>query len=206
MSLIPIYRSLPAADDSLSFFRQLKRISELHWETVELTEHTYGYQIQQGSRWKNGLNDDDLKKFEKTMGFAFPESLANFYKVMNGLDRPGIDISDNTSLFCPLFYSFPDDLDLIEENINWIYESNTVNQMQIMKTGISRIFPVFAHRFILIDQPKNPILSMYGNDIIYWADNISKLLIKDIFWKIIKPNEDKKLQQLKGSIKFWLDE
>src|SRR5476651_1749453 len=84
---------LPRADDSLSFFEEFKRASEFYWETVTLEKEIYGYQIQPGSKWKEGLSDNDLIKFESIMGFSFPVPLKNFYKVMNGLDRPGIDIS-----------------------------------------------------------------------------------------------------------------
>jgi hypothetical protein len=45
---------------------------------------------------------------------------------MNGLDKPGIHIYNNTSEFRPQFYSFPNDLDLIIETIDWIYKANSV--------------------------------------------------------------------------------
>lgn len=196
---------LPPADDSLSFFKEFKRASEFYWETVTLEKEIYGYQIQPCSKWKEGLSDNDLKKFESIMGFPFPVPLKNFYKVMNGLDRPGIDISGDKPAFESKFYSFPDDLDLIAEMIEWIYKRNKMSHNEIIKSGISRIFPVFAHRFIMIDVPENPILSMWGNDIIYWADNVSKLLIKDVFKHEINSKDYQKLTLSQPEVKFWLD-
>jgi hypothetical protein len=198
---MPIYANLPAPNDSPFFFEEFKRISEQYWETVILDKEVYGYQIQPSSKWKSGLSDADLKKFELAMGFTFPEPLANFYKVMNGLDRPGIDISDNENDFRSQFYSFPDDLNLIKDQIVWIYEAKSISHEDILGSGISRIFPIFSHRFTLIDIPGNPVLSMWGDDIIYWADNISKLLISDVF----KLSDSKEPSQVQRDIKFWLD-
>jgi hypothetical protein len=198
--------SLLPPDDSLSFFEDFKRASEFYWETVTLNREIYGYQIQPGSKWKTGLSDNELIKFENIVGFSFPASLKNFYKVMNGLDRPCINISGEKPVFESKFYSFTDDLDLIAEMIESIYKRNKISHNEILKSGISRIFPIFAHRFMLIDVPGNPTLSMWGDDIIYWADNVSKLLIKDVFDRLLSATDYKNLTAYQPEIKFWLDE
>ena len=43
---------------------------------------------------------------------------------------------------------------------------------------------VYQYRFMLIDIRGNSILSMYGNDVIYWADNLNKLLANELFENI----------------------
>jgi hypothetical protein len=124
----PIYRNLPVADDSIFFFEQFKHISEQYWDTVNGYKDCWGYQIQIGSKWKRGLSETELKEFENAVGFTFPWPLANLYKAMNGLDRPGIDfggdVAENVPEFRSQFYSFPDDLDIIKDYIDWIYEAN----------------------------------------------------------------------------------
>ena len=80
---------------------------------------------------------------------------------MNGLDKPGINIygSDGTPFrFRPIFYSYPEDLPLIQEMIDWIYEANELSLEKITQDGISRIFPISGHRFMLIDSRGNPML------------------------------------------------
>jgi hypothetical protein len=200
------YAMLPLPDDSLFFFEEFKRISEQYWETITLNTEVYGYQIQPGSKWRAGLSDAELLKFENETGFLFPQALRNFYKVMNGLDRPGVDAYDNKPEFRSVFYSYPDDLDLITEMTSWIYEENLISRTDSLSSGISRIFPVFAHRFMMVDIPGNPVLSMWGDDIIYWADNIGKLLIKDIFRHVLSANNYNKLILSQPEIKFWLDQ
>ena len=202
----PVSIKIPTPDDEMTFFEDFKKISELYWDKIQLKAGVYGYQIQCGSRWKKGLEDAELLKFEEAMGYPFPEPLKRFYSNMNGLDRPEINISGESPVFEPKFYSFPDDLDLIMEMIDWIYKRNSISHSEILTSGISWIFPVYAHRFMMIDIPGNPILSMWGDDIIYWTDSISKLLIKDIFADKLDLAGDQKLRQSQREIKFWLDD
>ncbi|MEO3403662.1 SMI1/KNR4 family protein [Mucilaginibacter sp. CAU 1740] len=197
--------TLPVPDDSELFFASFKTLSERHWQIVNL-ENCWGYQIQQNSKWKPGLTDAELLKFEEEMGFAFPQPLRSFYKVMNGIDKPGINICGNDgspAKYLPVFYSYPQDLALIKDTINWIFEANSITGDELLPAGISRIFPVHSHRFVLIDIPGNPVLSMYGNDIIYYGDNISKLLIRDIFNYAKIPRRYKSKIEVDTEIKFW---
>lgn len=170
----------------------------------------FGFQIQQGSVWRPGLDDAALAAFEKELGFLFPVPLCNFYKTMNGLTLPGINFYGNNGdlpTSTSLFYSYPDDIQLIRRQIDWIYEATSVSEQEIINAGISGIFPVYGHRFMLIDHPDNPILSMYGDDIIYWADNISKLLANEIFGSSIYNISDfESPPQVRPDIKFWLDD
>jgi len=81
-----------------------------------------------------------------------------------------------------------------------------LNVQDIESLKISRIFPVYGHRFMLIDIPGNPILSMYGDDIIYYSDNLSKLLVNEIFAGEVYNNYDfENIWKSHFEIKFWLD-
>lgn len=50
------YRQL---DNSIESFKRIKQQSEKLWEKVEL-EECWGYQIQEGSKWKKGLTEEEL--------------------------------------------------------------------------------------------------------------------------------------------------
>ena len=135
--------------------------------------------------------------------------LWNFYKTMNGLTKPGINLYGNSGTppaFRPVFYSYPDDLQLIKKNIDWIYEATSVRREELEGLGVSRIFPVFQHRFMLVDITGNPILSMYGDDIIYYAENLSKLLANEIFEGVLyNVSEFESPPQTQPVINLWLD-
>jgi hypothetical protein len=200
---------LPEPDDSISFFEAIKSESEKFWADTLPSKGIYGFQIQQDSKWRPGLSDTELQEFEKAVGFSFPTSLWNLYKTMNGLTKPGINLYGSSGIpptFRPVFYSYPDNLPLIKAQIDWIYEATSIKKEDLESLEVSRIFPVFRHRFILIDTPGNPILSMYGSDIIYYAENLSKLLANEIFAGVIYNVSDfESPPRIQPEIKFWLD-
>jgi len=201
------YVKLPPPTDELDFFEVLKNASNSYWADTDINKRIYGFQVQKGTKWKNGLNDNEISNFENDLGYKFPIPLRNFYKTMNGLDKQGINVFGNSGQkfsYRPIYYSYPDDLQIIKESVDWIYEEMGVNTEKLLEEGISRIFPICGHRFVLLDDPKHRILSMYGSDIMAWADNISKLIATDIFENIYNvwdfesnPND--------FDIKFWLE-
>ena len=201
--------TLPLPNDSISFFEVIKKESERFWRDTSVNKKIYGFQIQRDSAWRKGLSDAELWEFENAIGFTFPTTLRNFYKTMNGLTKQGINIYGNDGSphsFRPVFYSYPDDIELIKDQIRWIYGATSVNPDKLNRLGISRVFPVYGHRFMLIDMPDNPILSMHGSDIIYWTDNLSKLLAIEIFsGAIYNVSNFESPPQSRQEIKFWLD-
>ncbi|MDH5599205.1 MAG: SMI1/KNR4 family protein [Cyclobacteriaceae bacterium] len=193
-------------DNSIEFFKDLKSKSEEYWKTIELNEDIYGFQTQKGTLWNKGLTEEQIDSFETELGIKFPEGLKNYYRVMNGVNLPAINIYGNSgekSTYTNNFYSYPEDVAIIKEKIQWIYESNHLTVEELNEKGIARIFPVFGHRFLLLDG-KGLVLSMYGDDIIYWTDNISKLLAIEIFEGRELPSEFKE-NQSNIDVKFWLD-
>lgn len=193
--------------NDLEKFRKIKEKTEKQWENITL-DSCYGFQIQEDSKWNKGLSEEELAHFEEEMGFAFPEMLCNYYRVMNGLNKPGINVygySDIPFAYQSKFYSYPNDLQLINEYINWVFDENNTNYDELKKTGASRIFPIYSHRFMLLDVPSNPILSMHGNDIIYWCKDIFELFDVDIFEKTTDYSKRiKEAEDILPLIKFWI--
>jgi hypothetical protein len=105
--------TLPQPDDSLSFFETIKKESEIFWNDTNPNKSNYGFQIQQDTKWREGLTDTELQEFENSFGFSFPTPLLNFYKTMNGSTKQGINIYGNDGTphaFRSVFYSYPDDI------------------------------------------------------------------------------------------------
>src|SRR5690606_2458310 len=120
---------LPAPDDSIDFFETVKRLSEKYWSTTDINKELYGFQIPKNTKWKPGLTDNQIADFEENLKIEFPKGLRNFYKTMNGLDKPGVNVfgSDgNEYAFSPVYYSYPDDIEVIMEKMEWILESNNL--------------------------------------------------------------------------------
>jgi len=199
---------LKIPDNSIEFFQDLKIKSEGYWNTIELNKGIYGFQTQKNTKWNKGLSEEDINTFESELGIKFSNGLRNYYKVMNGVDLPAINIygsSGSEPKYSNNFYSYPKDLEAIKKQINWIYESNDITEGELIQKGISRIFPVFGHRFVLVDTDDELVLSMYGDDIIYWTDNISKLLAIEIFEGKELSKEFRENQENAEKVNFWLD-
>jgi hypothetical protein len=125
---------------------------------------------------------------------------------MNGLDKPGINVYGNDGTahtFSSVYYSYPNDIEVIKKKIEWILGSNNLTNDKLDNDNIPKIFPVTGHRFITLDD-NNQILSMYGDDIVYWAENISKLIANEIFDKIYNVDDFESNPINAKSIKFWL--
>ncbi|MBQ0152480.1 MAG: SMI1/KNR4 family protein [Chryseobacterium sp.] len=168
-------------DNSPASFQLIKLESEKLWKTIDL-EDCWGFQIQEGSKWNKGLSEEQLKDFQNQMNLEFPKSLKNFYRTMNGLNKPSVNNNggEGTLEYGSLFYSYPEDIKIIKSQIEWVLEANKITQDEFKTQNFPPIFPYFGHRFLIFDHPENA-LSMYGDDIIFWADNLSKGIAKDIF-------------------------
>ncbi|MEO6149903.1 MAG: SMI1/KNR4 family protein, partial [Mucilaginibacter sp.] len=200
---------LPLPVDTISYYINIKKLSNQYWETTGINYDVFGFQVQQGTKWKDGLSQSQINDFEKEMGFTFPESLKNFYSVMNGLNKPGINVFGSQKShpsYSPLFYSYPEDLDLIKTMIKSAYKENDITAGQLMTGGTPKIFPVLSHRFLVLNGNGSPVISINGNDSVYWADSLSKLLGVEILDNIYNAWDFESRLNTARKIDFWLDE
>jgi hypothetical protein len=131
----------PPPDNSLQTFLSIKQAANKNWRRIKIENNAYGFQIQPGTKWREGLTEAALTEFEKVMGYEFPPALKNYYLTMNGLDTPGINVHGTNgypATYGPIFYSYPDDLNVIEETIDWVLGANVL-----------RIVPDVYRRFCL---------------------------------------------------------
>lgn len=193
-----------APKEPARFFGWLKQESEAFWKHVELKDAVYGFQIQAGTRWNEGLSDAEIARFEKDLGFAFPPIYKLHLKAMNGTDKETINIygrSGEPERYAPGYYAYPKDLPRVREKIAWIHESCHVTPADVEAQQIPHIMPVVGHRFLVMDRyASNPVLSMYGDDIIPYASNLMAFLYYDIFGNAApEPNMPRDIH-----VPFWL--
>lgn len=145
----------------------------------------YGFQIQKGTKWNPPLNDGQIKKYEKELGFGFSEIYRIFLRHMNGTDKPALNVygrSGAPHAYAPAYYSYPRDLETVKEMIQWICESFKIEVADIDGNKIPFILPIVSHRFLIVDKAgKNPVLSMHGDDVIPYASSLRTFLVNDIF-------------------------
>jgi hypothetical protein len=163
-------------------FTEIKQLSEELWDEKNL-ERIYGYQFQPKTKWKNGLSGGEINAFEKAMGFNFPEVLKDYYSVMNGIDKESVNVfreSGCAYTYSKMLYSYPEDIGLLEDLTQLIYDENYIEKDNMTGKNISRIFPVYAHYFILIDHPLHPVLSMYGQEIFYYSNSLVDMFYREL--------------------------
>lgn len=183
-------------------YQRIKQRSEAFWATKELDPFAYGFQIQQGTKWKAGLNDEDIIDFEEALGFKFPVVYREYLKVMNGTDTDTINIygsSGHAFTYNIGFYSYPDDLEAIKTKINWILDSFGITKADMIINHIPNIIPIVAHRFLVADHcDAHPILSMFGSDVILYDNSLPSFLENNLYGT--KPILDD------VKVPFWIEE
>nr|MDO8083837.1 hypothetical protein [Candidatus Sigynarchaeum springense] len=194
-----------APKDATLFFAWFKQESEAYWKGIKLKNDIFGFQIQPGTRWNPGLNDDEIARYEKDIGFAFPPIYKLYLKTMNGTDKKTINIygrSSEPAREGSGFYAYPRDLAQAREMIAWVYESCHVTPADVDAREIPHIMPVVGHRFLVMDRcSSNPVLSMHGADIIPYASNLMAFLLYDVFHDAApEPSLPADLH-----VKFWLE-
>jgi hypothetical protein len=167
-------KDISSLDNSIQSFEFIKEASEKYWQTIILKD-CWGLQIQEGSRWRKGLTTSEINEFQSILGITFPESLKNFYSTMNGIDKPAIDLlgGESAPVLSSSFYSFPEDINLIIKKISQVYEDNDPENMP-------RVFPYLGHRYLTLNHTES-VISIWGDETIYWAENLAKGITRDIF-------------------------
>ncbi len=59
---------------------------------MEIEKHIYGFQFQKSTKWRKGLTEDELAAFENDWELEFSPILKDYYRNMNGVDKPGINV------------------------------------------------------------------------------------------------------------------
>lgn len=159
-------------DSSYKSFELIKSQSELFWEETN-NEFNRNY-IQKDTKWNEGLSEFELIDFQNQLGIKFPESLQNYYRVMNGLNLPGVYINEGEIEYKSVFYSYPNDIELIKSIIQ-----STLKTFEVKENQVPFIFPYYGNRYLIFNEQENVLSIM--NDVIYWSDNLCKAIAQDIF-------------------------
>lgn len=126
-----------------------------------MDNNIYGWQHQKGTTWNEGLTEDQLDDFQDKVGFRFPHVLRQFYKNMNGTDRPGVTIYGQSGLeytYRPIYFTYPDHLEQIQRLIRAILEVKQLTSARMKEEKIPFLFPIREFYFMAIDYKTNPIL------------------------------------------------
>jgi hypothetical protein len=144
-------------DDCRADFERIRRETEALCAVSSLNPHIYGYQLQPGTRWNPGLSADEIDAYERALGVRFPASLRCMLSVMNGTDRPALNIYGSSGLQTEEsagVYAFPRDLGDVRERIAWVEEeragiTDVLADQGFELRGVDGLVPIYAHRYLL---------------------------------------------------------
>lgn len=169
--------------DADDFFDWLSHASEDYWSRVQINPGVYGFQIQPSTTWRPGLPHDQIDAYESEIGFRFPPVLRAYLRHMNGTDLPTVNVygcSGTRHTYGPGFYSYPDDLPQLRATVKWIYDEFGLTDKEVEDRQIPHIMPIILHRCLIVDRcAGNPVLSIYGQDVIPWAPSLKEFLLRE---------------------------
>lgn len=158
-----------------------------------------GRDWQQGTRWLNGLSEQDIAAIEELYSLRFPPDYRLFLKLLHSVDRPltGVRYRHDRQMIpitAPSFYNWQVDTVAIQQAYDWLVEGlwfdvqyNNLwpqtwgvkpvqieaqeTQVRALVKAAPKLIPVFGHRYLLAEpcQAGNPVLSIYQSDIIIYS-------------------------------------
>ena len=176
---------------SADFLRKFKRASEAKWSEKSISPELYGFQFQQGTRWNEGLSDEQIAEYEGVLRIRFPHDLRTFLREMNGTDLATLNIYGSCGE--PYresvgVYSYPRDIGIVERRI----EDTRIHRVEIAsdlaEQGFelppeAKLVPIFSHRFVVCTSnlDSSVVLSVVvdSTDAIVYANSLREYLEKE---------------------------
>jgi hypothetical protein len=172
-----------------------------HTRTFEqfVASRVGGRDWQQGTRWLNGLSEQEIAAIEEQYHPCFPPDYRLFLKILHSVDRPlvGARYSDDRHMMpttTPSFYNWQTDTEAIEGAYEWLVEGLFFDvqhttlwpqswgakpteveaqeaRVRDLVKAAPRLVPVFGHRYLLAEpcEAGNPVLSIYQSDMIIYG-------------------------------------
>ena len=159
-------------------------------ETETLWRHRpiLGFGSWRGAHWLPGLSQVEIGEFESEFGVHFPDDFRRLLAKCNGTEYPDQAIREGfvgASRPTENVYSYPRDVALVREAINWLdWENARINvQVVLAEQGYELeseavLIPIFGHRYLVCgsDPSSSTVLSIVGNDAIVYGANLRTYL------------------------------
>ena len=196
--------------DFLDWFRERTEQAWARYQTRDFfAARVGGRDWQRGTRWLDGLTDDEIDEAERRWSIRFPPDYRFFLRCLHTTDRPMAGarfIGDKlTPADWPSFYNWQRDTDALQEAFNWPMEGllfdvehnnlwrpswgqrpDSRPERERLVRGLAatapRLIPVFGHRYLLAEPFRrgNPVLSIYQTDVIVYGGDLRRYLLAEL--------------------------
>jgi hypothetical protein len=160
-----------------------------------------GRDWQQGTRWSNGLNEEELDTIEQRYQIRFPPDYRLFLQKLHCVDQPQVGAGYDGNIMIPTtapsFYNWQRDTEAIQAAHEWLIDGlffdvqhnnlwleswgtkpSTAEEQETrvreLVNAAPKLIPIFGHRYLLAEPCKagNPVLSIYQSDIIVYSADL----------------------------------
>ena len=196
--------------DYIEFLHWIKETTEAFWSkrTKEKPEELLPDEWIRGAKWI-GLTEEEIDRIEEKYQVKFTVEHRAFLNILHTIDKkePREHYDENDKLiyvYKSFFHNWLIDDDELEYRLRWSYETilddllnqswwNFLGKEPQSNEGKKIIFteqfqvapkliPIYGHRFV-ISEPQNvdnPVLSVYGSDIIIYGWNMRHYLLSEL--------------------------
>lgn len=172
------------------FLAEFKRATEKTWSEHPINPTKYGFQFQAGTRWMPGLSDLAISEYEGALGIRFPHDLRAFLRIMNGTDKPTINIygsSGDPPRESVGVYSYPRDIGIVRKRIERVrgWRAELVTTMADQGFDLlaeAALVPIYGDRYVVCISNLNSsvVLSIEdGGDAIVYGNSLREYLERE---------------------------
>ena len=175
------------------FLVEFKNQTESNWQDSDINPAIYGFQFQRGTRWNEGLSENEINSYESDLGVRFPIDFKLMLHFMNGTDLPTVNVyglCGEPYRYSVGVYAYPRDLSIVQNNIQWVVNNRDEIVESLQEQGFSlkstdQFIPIYGHRYILCGANihQSTILSIMDTDAIVYGDSLKTYLIKEFLSK-----------------------
>lgn len=155
---------------------------EKRWKSACVDPNTFGFQIQEGTKWLPGLSDIEIETFSEEANLVLPRHFREYLSLANGTDKQLLDVRGGDGRphqYGHGVFSFPKDLpemaiqrSRVEEYYSVVEE--VLDNSKLRFGEIKGVVPLFGHRSLVVqeDTESSVVISAMGQDIIIYGENI----------------------------------
>jgi hypothetical protein len=173
------------------FLSEFKRATEARWSILALDPRIFGFQFQPGTRWLQGLSEEQLSAYERELGARFPDDFRSFLRKVNGTDLPTRNIygSDGTPAREGVgVYSFPRDLALVRRLTRDIdgRRAEIASTLALQGSELAadaKLVPIYGDRYVVCsaNPTQSVVLSIVVDavDAVVYGDSLQEYLERE---------------------------
>lgn len=164
----------------IDFWQRFKEDTERRWSVKNINPSIFGFQIQADTKWLPGHTKEEIFQLENSVLTKLPLDVINLLSFTKGLSRSQYNANPNGGKTFNQQWKL--NIEYLKENyhgeLEFLRQENSLKTLETLTNETSlKLVPIYSHRFIVFKDPSSyKIYSIYGEDIIVYAENLEQYL------------------------------